>query len=95
MRAKQGDADAFTELMQFHMSDMVKVSTAILMNDEDAADTILDTEGNEILTGDGSTLFGDWVIDNSRVFQNVINPEDVAEIRINVDGEIMSIDLKK
>lgn len=57
--------------------------------------TILDTEGNEILTGDGSTFFGDWVIDNSRVFQNVINPEDVTEIRINVDGEIMSIDLKK
>lgn len=43
MRAKQGDADAFTELMQIHMSDMVKVSTAILMNDEDAADAIQDT----------------------------------------------------
>ena len=42
-RAKMQDTDAFTELMQLYMQDMYKVSLAILMNDEDAADAIQDT----------------------------------------------------
>lgn len=39
-RAKAHDPDAFTGLMQFYMKDMYRVSVAILMNDEDAADAI-------------------------------------------------------
>ena len=42
-RAKAHDPDAFTGLMQFYMKDMYRVSVAILMNDEDAADAIQDT----------------------------------------------------
>ena len=42
-RAKAQEPDAFTELMQFYMKDMYRVSAAILMNDEDAADAIQDT----------------------------------------------------
>lgn len=42
-KAKQQDADAFTELMQIYMKDLYRVALAILMNDEDAADAIQDT----------------------------------------------------
>lgn len=42
-KAKQKDADAFTELMQLYMKDLYRVALAILMNDEDAADAIQDT----------------------------------------------------
>lgn len=42
-KAKKRDPDAFTELMQFYMKDMYRVSLAILMNDEDVADAIQDT----------------------------------------------------
>lgn len=38
-----GNADSFTELMQFYMKDMYRVGLAILMNDEDVADAIQDT----------------------------------------------------
>ena len=43
IRARQREPDAFVQLMQLHMKDMYKVSLAILMNDEDAADAIQDT----------------------------------------------------
>lgn len=42
-RAKRGDPDAFTELMQSQMQNMYKTARAILMNDEDAADAIQET----------------------------------------------------
>lgn len=42
-KAKQKDADAFTELMQLYMKDLYRVALAILMNDEDVADAIQDT----------------------------------------------------
>lgn len=42
-RARQREPDAFVQLMQLNMKDMYKVSLAILMNDEDAADAIQDT----------------------------------------------------
>jgi RNA polymerase sigma factor (sigma-70 family) len=42
-KAKDGDADAFTQLMQMHMQSMYKVAKSILWSDEDAADAIQDT----------------------------------------------------
>lgn len=42
-KAKNGDADAFTQLMQMHMQSMYKVAKSILRSDEDAADAIQDT----------------------------------------------------
>lgn len=42
-RAKGGDPDAFTKLMQSHMQSMYKVARSILGSDEDAADAIQDT----------------------------------------------------
>ena len=42
-KARQKDADAFTELMQLYLKDMYRTALAILMNDEDAADAIQDT----------------------------------------------------
>lgn len=42
-KARRRDPNAFTELMQMYMKDMYRVSLAILMNDEDAADAIQDT----------------------------------------------------
>ncbi len=42
-RAKRGDADAFTELMQSQMQNMYRTARAILMNDEDSADAIQET----------------------------------------------------
>lgn len=43
VKAKTGNHDAFTELIQFHMKDMYKAAISILMNDEDAADAIQET----------------------------------------------------
>lgn len=42
-KAKKGDPDAFTELMQMHMQAMYKTARAILANDEDCADAISET----------------------------------------------------
>ncbi len=42
-KAKQGDPDAFTELMQSQMQNMYKTARSILYNDEDAADAISET----------------------------------------------------
>ena len=42
-KAKQGDPDAFVELMQSQMQNMYKAARAILYNDEDAADAISET----------------------------------------------------
>lgn len=42
-RAKKGDSDAFTDLMQSQMRNMYRVARAILMNDEDTADAIQET----------------------------------------------------
>lgn len=42
-KAREGDPDAFTELMQSHMQTMYKVARSILRSDEDAADAIQDT----------------------------------------------------
>lgn len=42
-RAKAGDPDAFTELMQSHMQAMYKTARAILHNEEDCADAISET----------------------------------------------------
>lgn len=42
-KAKKGDPEAFTELMQMHMQAMYKTARAILANDEDCADAISET----------------------------------------------------
>ncbi|MDE6742459.1 MAG: sigma-70 family RNA polymerase sigma factor [Lachnospiraceae bacterium] len=42
-KAKMGNPDAFTELMNSQMQNMYRTAKAILMNDEDAADAIQDT----------------------------------------------------
>ena len=42
-RAQQGDADAFAELMQSQMQNMYKTASAMLRDDEDAADAISET----------------------------------------------------
>lgn len=42
-KAKRGDPDAFTKLMQSQMKSMYKVAKAILQSDEDAADAIQET----------------------------------------------------
>lgn len=42
-KAKERDAEAFSQLMQLQMKDMYRIALAILMNDEDAADAIQDT----------------------------------------------------
>ena len=42
-RAQEGDADAFTRLMQAQMQNMYKTARALLSNDEDVADAIADT----------------------------------------------------
>lgn len=42
-RAKQGDADAFAELIHLQMENMYKTARAYLKNDEDAADAISET----------------------------------------------------
>ena len=42
-KARQHDADAFTELMMSQMQTMYKTARAILNNEEDAADAISDT----------------------------------------------------
>lgn len=42
-KAKQKDADAFTELMQLYLKDMYRTALAILLQDEDAADAVQDT----------------------------------------------------
>lgn len=42
-KARQHDADAFTELMMEQMQTMYKTARAILDNEEDAADAISDT----------------------------------------------------
>lgn len=41
--AKEGDADAFTRLMQMQMPSLYKVAKSIMWSDEDIADTIQDT----------------------------------------------------
>lgn len=43
LEAIGGDADAFTRLMQSQLQNMYKTASAILRNDEDAADAISDT----------------------------------------------------
>ena len=43
IKAKKGNADAFTALIDLHMEGMYKVARAILHNDEDAADAIQST----------------------------------------------------
>lgn len=43
MKAKRGDPDAFTELIQGQMQMLYKVARSILYSDEDAADAIQDT----------------------------------------------------
>lgn len=43
LKAKSGDADAFTRLMQSQLQTMYKTARAILRNDEDVADAISDT----------------------------------------------------
>ena len=42
-RARERDAEAFTEVIQLLTADMYKVAYSILLNDEDAADAIQDT----------------------------------------------------
>ena len=42
-RAKQGDPDAFTELMQLQMQNMYKAARSVLYHDEDVADAISET----------------------------------------------------
>lgn len=42
-KAKQGDADAFADLIHLQMENMYKVARAYLKNDEDAADAISET----------------------------------------------------
>ena len=42
-RAKQRDAEAFTQLMQSQMQNMYKTARALLSNEEDAADAISET----------------------------------------------------
>lgn len=42
-RSREGDPDAFTELMQSHMQNMYKTAKAILRSDEDVADAIQET----------------------------------------------------
>ncbi len=42
-KAKQGNPDAFTELMQSQMQNMYKTARSILYNDEDIADAISET----------------------------------------------------
>lgn len=42
-RAKDKDADAFTELMQRQMQSMYKTAYAMVGNDEDVADVIQET----------------------------------------------------
>ena len=42
-KAKKGDPDAFTILMQSHMQSMYKVARSILNSDEDVADAIQET----------------------------------------------------
>ena len=42
-KAKNGDPDTFTALMQNHMQSMYKVARSILKSDEDAADAIQET----------------------------------------------------
>lgn len=42
-KAKKGDPDAFTILMQSHMQSMYKVARSILKSDEDVADAIQET----------------------------------------------------
>ncbi len=42
-RAKRGDADAFTELVQSQMQNLYKTAYAYLGNDEDAGDAISET----------------------------------------------------
>ena len=40
-KARSKDPDAFSSLIYFYMKDLYRVAISILMNDEDAADTIL------------------------------------------------------
>lgn len=42
-KAKMGDPDAFTELMQSQMQNMYKAARSILHNDEDVADAVSET----------------------------------------------------
>lgn len=42
-KSRQGDPDAFEELMQSHMQNMYKAAKAILRSDEDVADAIQET----------------------------------------------------
>lgn len=42
-KAKQGNPDAFTELMQSQMQNMYKAARSVLYNDEDVADAISET----------------------------------------------------
>lgn len=42
-RAKNGDPDAFVELMELQKSAMYRTAVSILRNDADAADAIQDT----------------------------------------------------
>ena len=42
-KAKKGDADAFSELVQSFVPGLYRTARAILMNDEDAADAIQET----------------------------------------------------
>lgn len=42
-RARCGEPEAFTELMQGHMQTMYKVARSMLRSDEDAADAVQDT----------------------------------------------------
>lgn len=43
-KAKQKDPDAFTELMQFYLKDMYRTALAILMNDEDTDQSLLQNQ---------------------------------------------------
>lgn len=42
-KARSGEPEAFTELMQMYMQTMYKVARSVLRSDEDAADAIQDT----------------------------------------------------
>lgn len=42
-KAKERNADAFTQLIKFYSKDMYRVALAILMNDEDVADAMQET----------------------------------------------------
>lgn len=75
-KARQHDADAFTELMMSQMQTMYKTARAILNNEEDAADAISDTilacweklgtaEKADFTNAIDAAWSFDWVLDGS------------------------------